>query len=799
MSSSAYTVLPGAPRTLLSYITSFGVTASSYNNGSSIWDNGRQTLNLISISSPNNYFTRYNRVKLFQGDGDLDDLDWVIFNFDQDSNGDFDGNSNSLSYFGGEYSYNGGTGLLNVTYGVVWGLANDVWNKLFQMSLPGNGGFNHSFAGWWESGNTVSSGDGKYTAYDTLDITHIAFSVHANLSSITTPDYPPPAFSMQVDAGTDMISTSKKNVPGFPTSFMQTNSSWFVSSYFSASSLGQDNWKPIVGSAYTTVTQTGFWGFWLSKPNDYIHWRNFATPQFNDDLTSLRVEVKDLLYEVIVKYDPANKKELKFALRKQNDNTSITRQTITQTADFSITGVLGNVTSGGWELDTMSMEIFHGKIERVSIGVIPTRTTLSTVLRGGWPNLEVPQTFTFSTTPIGENIMVNIDKSGSTLTSSPSSNISITKVSTDNWTVTISATGTYTLTYTFVDPNDFFPTITTSATVKMVAIPVTLGDFNDSRTFGTGSFNVIQPSSPSTGAFTYSITSGTDVISISGTTITILQAGSATIQASQAASGSYLAATKTATINITPATPTLGDFNDSRTFGTGSFNVIQPSSPSTGTFSYSVISGTDVISISGTTITILKAGSATIQAFQTASTNYVAVTKNATININRAAGTLSVTKSIFYQKFVSGASVPFDVIYSNAGTVSRTHESNNTSIVSIPSSSSPAATIVGPGKTTIKVTQPQQTNYEQIIEYSLVAIVIIGSGLTYSSENMTSLDLTGTNLSGSAFSSCILTSANLFGATVNASTNLSSATLTNVRSGRIIGTTSLLPSGFKMI
>ena len=331
------------------------------------------------------------------------------------------------------------------------------------------------------------------------------------------------------------------------------------------------------------------------------------------------------------------------------------------------------------------------------------------------------------------------------------------------------------------------------------SIAPTLGDFNDSKTFGTGSFNVIQPSSPSTGAFTYSITSGTDVISVSGTTITILQAGSATIQASQAASGSYLAATKTATINITPATPTLGDFNDSRTFGTGSFNVIQPSSPSTGAFTYSITSGTDVISISGTTITILKAGSATIQAFQTASTNYVAVTKNATININRAAGTLSVTKSIFYQKFVSGASVPFDVISSNAGTVSRTHESNNTSIVSIPSSSSPAATIVGPGKTTIKVTQPQQTSYEQIIEYSLVTIVIIGSGLTYSSENMTSLDLTGTNLSGSVFSSCILTSANLFGATVNASTNLSSATLTNVRSGRIIGTTSLLPSDFKMI
>jgi len=327
----------------------------------------------------------------------------------------------------------------------------------------------------------------------------------------------------------------------------------------------------------------------------------------------------------------------------------------------------------------------------------------------------------------------------------------------------------------------------------------TLGDFNDSRTFGTGSFNVTQPSSPSTGAFTYSVISGSDVISISGNTITILKVGSATVQASQAASASYLAATKTATISITPATPTLGDFNDSRTFGTGSFHVIQPSSPSTGPFSYSVISGTDVISISGTTITILKAGSAIVQASQTASTNYFAATKTATITINRATATLDVRKSIFYQKFVSGASVLFDVIYSNAGTVSRTHESNNTSIVSIPSSSSPSATIVGPGKTTINVNQPQQTNYEQVTANNLITIVIVGQGQTYTSENMTNTDFSNTNLSGSAFSSCNLTNVNLFGSTVNASTNFSTATLTNVRSGRIIGITTLLPSGFKMI
>lgn len=358
MSSSSYTALPDAPRTLLNYITSFGVTASDSNDGSSIWNTGRQTLTLTTINSPNDYFTRYNQVKLFQGDGSYDTLDWVIFNFDRDYNGDFDGYSTSLSYFGGENTCNGGTGGLSITYGVVWGWANNGWNKLFQMNLPGGGAFNHMFAGWWASGNTVSSSDGKYSAYDTLPITHIAFSVHADSSSITTPDTP--------------------------------------------------------------------------------------------------------------------------------------------------SGI-------------------------------------------------------------------------------------------------------------------------------------------------------------------------------------------------------------------------------------------------------------------------------------------------------RVTATLTTTQSIVYRKFISGASISFDVISSNAGAVPRTHESSNTSILSIPTASAPSGSIVAPGKVTIKVTQPATGNYTEIIENSLITIVIVGSGVTYSSENMTSLDLSGTNLTSSVFSSCNLTSANLYGATINASTNFSTATLTSVRSGRIIGITSLLPNEFKLI
>ena len=162
--------------------------------------------------------------------------------------------------------------------------------------------------------------------------------------------------------------------------------------------------------------------------------------------------------------------------------------------------------------------------------------------------------------------------------------------------------------------------------------------------------------------------------------------------------------------------------------------------------------------------------------------------------------TLTASQTVFYRKFVSGGTISFDVISSNAGTVSRTHESNDPAVVTIPSSASPSASMAGPGKTTIKVTQPATTNYTEVVNNALITIVVVGQGKTYTSETFpSSFDLAGTNLSGSVFTSCNLTGADLFNTTVNASTNFTTSTITGVKSGRITGVTSLLPAGYIMI
>ena len=245
--------------------------------------------------------------------------------------------------------------------------------------------------------------------------------------------------------------------------------------------------------------------------------------------------------------------------------------------------------------------------------------------------------------------------------------------------------------------------------------------------------------------------------------------------------------------------PTLGSFDMTRTYGDGAFTITQPSSNSAGSFTYSITGGSDVISLSGTTITILKAGSATVQASQAAEGRYLAATQSATITINRLTASLSVSQNIFIQKFVSDGVINFDVISSNAGQVSRTYQSNNTGVIAIPNSANTIATIVAPGKTTINVSQPQTTNYEGVNASNIITMVVVGQGTTYSSENMTSLDLSGTNLSGSVFSGCILTGSNLFGTVINGTTDFSSATLQSVKSGRISGITTLFPLGYMLV
>ena len=131
-SAFSYIEMPGGNRTLLNYITSFGVNGTSTNVGTGQWDTSFSG-DLSYAASPianNNYFTQYNRVRIIDGDGDGNPNDWAVFNFGPNNGSkDFYGNRNNNAYFGGEStsgqnSASGGKGgTATLTTGYVWGFS----------------------------------------------------------------------------------------------------------------------------------------------------------------------------------------------------------------------------------------------------------------------------------------------------------------------------------------------------------------------------------------------------------------------------------------------------------------------------------------------------------------------------------------------------------------------------------------------------------------------------------------------------------------------------------------------------
>ena len=163
----------------------------------------------------------------------------------------------------------------------------------------------------------------------------------------------------------------------------------------------------------------------------------------------------------------------------------------------------------------------------------------------------------------------------------------------------------------------------------------------------------VSATSNSTGAITYSVISGP--ASIVGNIVTITGAGTVTLQASQAAAGTYAATSAQTSFNVTGAVPTLSfaavaDQN----FGVAPF-AVSATSNSTGAITYSVVSGS--ATISGSTVTLTGSGHVTLMASQAAAGNYT--TNTATISFNVNASTPTLTFSVGNQTY---SATPFPVV-----------------------------------------------------------------------------------------------------------------------------------------
>ena len=353
-------------------------------------------------------------------------------------------------------------------------------------------------------------------------------------------------------------------------------------------------------------------------------------------------------------------------------------------------------------------------------------------------------TSTITASQTGNTINGNLDISGSTYTlqynpfTYTSSNSAVATVSTYG-TVSIVGLGTTTITATQPETLTYASRNVSASFAISTQFP-TLTNFNAmTKTFGDASFNLVDPSSNSVGAFTFT-SSNPAVATIVGRVVTIVGAGTSTITASQAASGNFTTGSTTALLTVNTRTPTFTNFNAmTKTFGDASFNLVDPSSNSVGAFTFTS-SNPAVATIVGRVVTIVAAGTSTITASQDASGNFTTGSTTALLTVNTRTPTLTnfATLNTFN---VSYSINPLNLVKPTSDSSGAFTYSINVDASNIASVVGSVVTLKAVGTATITATQEASGNYTSgstsaTLTISLGTPILLRNA-PYSSANIT--------------------------------------------------------------
>jgi hypothetical protein len=286
----------------------------------------------------------------------------------------------------------------------------------------------------------------------------------------------------------------------------------------------------------------------------------------------------------------------------------------------------------------------------------------------------------------------------------------------------------------------------TGTDTKTLVISVAQGNqvitFNalSGKTYGDASFS-LNGTSTSGLALTYS-SSNTAVATISGNTVTIVGVGTTSITASQSGDANYFAASDVsqdllvAKANQTITFNTLSDKNDTD----GSFTLDATASSGL-SVSYSS-SNTSVVTISGTTATIVAPGITTITASQAGNDNY-----NAATSVDQTQTIINT--QLANQTITFGPLSPVtygDGTFTLSGTIDSslaiTYVSSNPSVASV---SGDVVTILTPGTTTITASQAGDSTHNPAPNVSQ-SLVVNTKTVTISNIVVANKDYDGTNV-----------------------------------------------------
>jgi uncharacterized protein YjdB len=209
-----------------------------------------------------------------------------------------------------------------------------------------------------------------------------------------------------------------------------------------------------------------------------------------------------------------------------------------------------------------------------------------------------------------------------------------TIVGINNGNITFESAGRATITLT-QSATDTYTASSATFEVTVIGIPPTLGTFQP-LTVGVGEklTTPVTPQSPSTGRWIFTSNDPT-IASIIDNVITGIKAGTTIISAFQEPAGRYgQSPTVQATITVKPAPTITTPANISLVAGTQQV-IATPTSNSLGTWTYTS-SNPAVAAITGSSISALAAGTATITASQAATSLFTAATRTFTITVTAA-------------------------------------------------------------------------------------------------------------------------------------------------------------------
>jgi mono/diheme cytochrome c family protein len=276
-------------------------------------------------------------------------------------------------------------------------------------------------------------------------------------------------------------------------------------------------------------------------------------------------------------------------------------------------------------------------------------------------------------------------------------------------------------------------------------------------TYSPGLSFALSPTATASSGLSVAYTSATtSVCTISGTTVSILSAGTCTLNANQAGNSDYNAATqvqRSFTVSKAAQSITFGTQTTPRTFSPGATFDISPTATASSGLAVTYNSGnTAVCTLSSTTLTMVSAGTCPIEANQAGNTNYnaaIEVIRNVVIN-----PTVPAAPSIVSASVGDGSSqVSFNAPANTGGTAITGYTAT-----CVPSGGGSNRTATGASSPLTVASMTNSTQYS----CSVTATNSVGTGAASASLNVTPMDtpVAPAFTSGNATSFTVLNSGN---------------------------------------